>query len=1072
MRKIFIPFSLIFCLNLFGQSFLEYQDQNIVGINKIEPHAEVFTFGSDENLSSTEMFKSKNYFSLNGEWSFQWVFSPKERPLNFFEKRFDNSNWDTINVPANMEFEGYGVPIYLNHPFEFTKKPNPPFSPSNWNPVGSYKRNFELPQSWESNRVVVHFGAVKSAIYLWVNGKYVGYSQGSKTPTEWDLSDYLVKGENNISFQVFRFSDGSYLECQDYWRLSGVERDVYLYATPKTFVSDYKVNTNLSSNYKDGIFEFSASIQNDQSKFSKQTYEVSLKDPSGKEVFTREVSVKAGANKVTPLIINETIENCLAWSAEVPNLYELKLTQKGSGVKVVKKIGFRSVEIKNAQLLVNGVAVLVKGANRHEHDPKYGHYISRELMEKDIKLMKSLNINSVRTSHYPNDPYWYDLCDQYGLYVVNEANIESHGLGAAKQRPYQMDKHIADDPTWELAHLDRIKRMYERDKNHPSVIIWSLGNECGDGINFVKAYNWLKSVDTRPVQFEQANLKTHTDIFSPMYMGIDQMKNYAKHNYHYRPLIQCEYAHAMGNSIGNLQDYWDVIEAYPKLQGGFIWDWVDQGIEKFTESGERYFAYGGDFGPDSLRNDNNFCINGIVNPDRELNPHAYEVQYVYQNFKAEAFDLPNGQVKITNEFSFRDFSGMELEWEVLENGEIVQSGRIPVSLAAGKSETLEVADNKKLDLSKECFLNLKLVSSLEIFSESETLIGYEQILLNRPRTTQTLITKSAKLNVDESGIKTTINGDEFQVVFNNNNGELLSINKSGKEFVKRTLMPDFWRIPTDNDYGNKMVDRLSIWQNAHENKTMISFEMNRTERNTVKAKSVYYLKDVSSQLTLTYEIAYDGEIVIDFDLITPPNMKLPELPRVGMNIGLSGDLENATWYGRGPHENYIDRKHSALAGVYSSKVEDLYFQYIRPQEGGYRTDARWLNLEDNDGNGVFINGYPTIGFNAQYYEKSDFSSVKKKQPGHTIDLKKRDYISLNIDYEQMGVGGDNSWRAETHEEYRLISQEYFYSLKLNFYSKSDPKPQDSYRYENKDWSVKPAMEDFFRKQNLGKLKTQ
>ncbi|MEP1890982.1 MAG: glycoside hydrolase family 2 TIM barrel-domain containing protein, partial [Cyclobacteriaceae bacterium] len=531
MKKILSAHIALFLLSLsfaFGQTFDEFKDPSIVGVNKVTPHDRVFAFDEKENLDYLDFPSSENYLSLNGEWSFNWVFKPSDRPKNFYKKDFDYSNWDMINVPANMEMEGYGVPIYLNHPYEFTKNPEPPGLPDYWNPVGSYIREIDLSSDWATQRTVIHFGAVKAAIYLWVNGQYVGYSQGSKTPAEWDLTKVLKPGKNKIAFQVFRFSDGSFLECQDFWRLSGVERDVYLYRTPKTFISDLDIRAGLSEDYTDGKFSMEVELQNDSDKKVNETVDVKLTDPSGKVVYESAKSARIKSASKATMKFESEILDCMLWSAEIPNLYDLTVSY-GSGKVLKKKIGFRSVEIKGAQLLVNGKAVLVKGANRHEHDPSSGHYLSRELMEKDAKLMKALNINSVRTSHYPNDPYWYDLCDKYGLYVANEANIESHALGAAKQKEYDELKHIANDPKWELTHLDRIQRMYERDKNHPSVIIWSLGNECGDGVNFVKAYDWLKAADTRPVQFEQANLKTHTDIFAPMYMSEEDMVNYAKH---------------------------------------------------------------------------------------------------------------------------------------------------------------------------------------------------------------------------------------------------------------------------------------------------------------------------------------------------------------------------------------------------------------------------------------------------------------------------------------------------------------------------------------------------------------
>lgn len=1017
-----------------AQNFTEHKDHKTVGVNKVIPHADNFHFSKGETLRE----KSENYLGLNGQWKFNWVSDPADRPQEFFKESYSVSDWDQIAVPANIEMEGYGIPIYLNHPYEFTRKPNPPEIPERWNPVGSYVKDMQLDDDWVSDdeRVVIHFGAVKSAIYLWINGMYVGYSQGSKTPAEWDVSPYLQKGSNRIAFQVFRFSDGNYLECQDFWRLSGVERDVYLYKTPKCYVADWKSEATLTDNYQDGLLNLQLTMVNASSNKEKENISVILEDAEGHKVYneTKILSIKKSATR--KISFRHQIPMVKQWSAELPYLYTLKISYLGKVIK--KNIGFRSVEIKNAQLLVNGKAILVKGSNRHEHDAKTGHSISKELMEKDIKLMKSLNINAVRTAHYPNDPYWYELCDSYGLYVVDEANIESHALGAAKQKEYDVSKHIADNPEWELAHIDRIERMYERDKNHPSVIIWSMGNECGDGRNFVKAYDWLKSKDSRPVQFEQAFLKSHTDIYAPMYDFIYEMENYAIHEQNNRPLIQCEYAHAMGNSIGNLQEYWDIIEKYPVLQGGFIWDWADQGLEKFTDQGERYFGYGGDFEPDSMKNDNNFCLNGIVNPDRIPNPHAYEVQYVYQNFKAELLSQQPLQVLITNEFSFRSYEGMVLKWEILENGKTKEGGEISLKTTAGSQEVVGIPKgNLTFDNDKEYLLNLKLVSKEEVFSNEEIAIGSEQFVLSSPDTfiLQALI-GSKKITLKETDDFLRIQENDISYSFSKTTGLLSGIDQEGVSHLSKPLIPDFWRVPTDNDYGSGMVKRLGIWKDIEQDMKLVAIAGEKTDNHTVLIQTEFLIEEMGASIQLDYEVGANGEMHVDYSFITAPNKKILELPRIGLNLGMNGSYENVSWYGRGPHENYIDRKQSAKVGIYQSKADDLYFQYIRPQEGGYRTDVRWLKMEDDEGNGFIAVGDPKIAFAAKYYEKEDFSNTENKQRTHTIDLQKRDYLSVNLDYEQMGVGGDNSWGAPVLEKYKLHPREYAYGFRLSFYTKN------------------------------------
>ena len=1056
-KKVLLLLTYFICLYAPAQSFNEHKDHSIVGVNKIKPHADSFFFQKGEEIKKN----AKNYFSLNGKWSFHWVNDPADRPKEFYKNNFSHEAWDQIEVPANIEMKGYGIPIYLNHPYEFTRNPNPPEIPERWNPVGSYAKTISLNKEWvnDKERVVIHFGAVKSAIYLWINGEYIGYSQGSKTPAEWNITKHLKRGDNKIAFQVFRFSDGNYLECQDFWRLSGVERDVYLYKTPKFFISDWKVDALLVNDYKDGKLNLSIDLRNDIASKVEERLNLALFDKEGKKVLSqdRDVIIEKLDSKTIDLSIE--LKNVIPWSAEIPNLYSMEISLKNGSLK--KKIGFRSVEIKDAQLLVNGKPILVKGANRHEHDPVTGHYISRELMEKDIKLMKSLNINAVRTAHYPNDPYWYDLCDIYGLYVVDEANIESHALGAAKQREYDASKHIADNPEWELSHLDRIERMYERDKNHPSVIIWSLGNESGDGVNFIKAYKWLKARDSRPVQFEQAHLKSHTDIYAPMYEFIYEMENYVKHNYHNRPLIQCEYAHAMGNSIGNLQDYWDLIEKYPKLQGGFIWDWVDQGLEKFTKDGQRYFGYGGDFEPDSIRNDNNFCINGIVNPDRVLNPHAHEVAYVYQNFKAELFNKQPLEVLITNEFSFRSYEGMDLVWQILANGEVKQEGSIPLHTKPGVEEIITIPTYYTPGMyNSEELLNLVLNSSSENFGENVS-IGVEQLTLFAPNSEEKPLVGSKSTSIEESEEFVTVKQDDFTIKFEKASGLMVDVKKGPISFIERPLLPDFWRVPTDNDYGNKMVKNLGIWKDVSKGMELLSLDKYTTPRQTAIINAKYLLTEVSAQLYLTYEIGINGQVLINYQLITAPNKRIPEIPRIGLSVGLDQQFNNVKWYGRGPHENYIDRKQSAKVGIYESAVDQLYFQYIRPQEGGYRTDIRWFQMENIDGDGLIVKGYPTIAFSAMHYEKDDFSNTEKKQRMHTIDLKKRDYLVVNMDYEQMGVGGDNSWGAQVHGAYRLFPQEYNYQLRLNFYTREDK----SIKYEYEKKSLSNSFEfDFYRPQ--------
>ncbi len=622
----------------FSQTPYDWENPEVVGYGKEQPRALFMQYPSEEGAFGMGLEYNSDYLLLNGLWKFNWVQKQADRPVDFYKPAYDVSSWESIEVPGNWELQGYGIPIYLNHPYAFTRNPEPPKIPHQWTPVGSYRTSFSIPEGWEGDRVVLHFGAVKSAFYVWVNGEKIGYSQDAKTAAEWDITKYLQAGDNTLACEVYRWSDGSWFECQDYWRMSGITRDVYLLRTPEVFMADLSVQPELSEEYTRGSLHLKVPLRNNSASNTKDySLEYKLLDMDKKILRSAISQFSLNKNSASSLEETLTLDDPELWSSEKPNLYRLVISLKDRSGEILQtiatEVGFREVKIVEGQVLVNGQPVLIKGVNRHDHHPESGHYIPRETMEKDVALMKQFNINTVRTSHYPTDPYFYTLCDRNGLYVIAEANIESHALGAAQQHAYDNDNHIADKPLWEKAYLDRIERLYENYKNYPSVIMWSLGNEGGDGYNYRKSYEWLKDHDDRPVMFEQGSLRKHTDIYAPMYATIGQLINYALDESNYRPMILCEYAHAMGNSVGNLQDYWDVIESYDLLQGGCIWDWVDQGLEDINENGERYFAYGGDLTPDSIQEDGNFCINGLIQPDRKPNPHLWEVKKAYQNFR-------------------------------------------------------------------------------------------------------------------------------------------------------------------------------------------------------------------------------------------------------------------------------------------------------------------------------------------------------------------------------------------------------------------------------------------------------
>jgi len=1026
----FLPMGL-----LRAQQLYDWEDPRTVGYGKESPRAHFMEYPTAEDAQKGSLEYNECYQLLNGMWKFHWVKRQEEKPTDFYKPGFDVSNWDEIRVPGNWELQGYDIPIYLNHPYEFTRDPRPPHIPHEWTPVGCYRTTFRIPEGWQEDRVILHFGAVKSAFYVYVNGKKLGYSQGSKTAAEWDVTDYLLPGENNLACEVYRWSDGSFLECQDFWRMSGITRDVYIQRTPGLYMEDIRLDPELGPSPDQGSLTITSRLSNKLGRKARD-YQLTftLFDGDRKLIHERTMAVQVEKNKETSLDHRIVVEHPLLWSAEQPNLYRLVMTlsdPQGKGIQHIGiDAGFRSVTMQEGQLLVNGKPILVKGVNRHDHHPTFGQYIPRETMEKDVALMKQFNINTVRTSHYPNDPYFYSLCDRMGLYVIAEANIESHGLGAAQQRPYDNSNHIADNPLWEKAHLDRIQRNYEIHKNYPSVIMWSMGNECGDGVNFQAGYSWMKSVDSRPVMFEQANLRHTTDIYAPMYATIGQLINYAQSTNNYRPAIMCEYAHAMGNSVGNLQDYWDVIEAYPLLQGGCIWDWVDQGLEAFTPAGEHYFAFGGDLAPDSIKEDGNFCINGLVNPDRKPNPHIWEVKKVYQNVAIRPVDLKKGKVEILNKSFFTNLSEFETKWELIENGHKVGEGKLDLDIEAQMKKEIRVPFDYKLAGESEYFLTISFhqkedANGIPMGHE----IAFEQLWIQAGTRIESSLPPEAGLAVEESPGLLEVNGTGFQLVFSKTSGNIRYLEYQGMPCIVDELEPDFWRVPTDNDYGNQMVRRLGVWKDAHKSARLHSFS-HSMQNGKLAVRTERFLESANAWFNTNYLVGADGSVRVSNSFGLTPYDEHVELPRLGMQTKVSEALSQVEWYGRGPHENYADRKTSARMGRYTANVARLWFPYIRPQESGYRTDTRWLSLTDASGRGMKISGDSPFCFNAQYYSKEQYSNSPEKKLTHPVDLEKEDRISLNIDHRQMGLGGDNSWGARVHEAYRVLPREYEYSFSI------------------------------------------
>lgn len=1002
----------------------DWENPEMIGQNKEPGHANLMVYPDGGTALKGNPETSPHFQSLNGRWKFHWVPRPEKRPVDFYKPAYDVGHWKEIPVPSNWQMHGYDFPHYTNIIYPFRK--NPPYIRHEHNPIGSYRRTFSIPASWKERHVFLHFDGVDSAFYVWVNGEKVGYGQDSRTPAEFNITRYLKPSTNVVAVEVYRFSDGAYLEDQDYWRLSGIYRDVYLFSVADLHVRDFRVVTQLDQDYRDAQLKLNVKVRNYGSATAAAQVEAALLDDSNKPVLDLPVrKTEVSGQSEISLDFEQKVANPRKWSAEQPNLYKLILTLKDGSGEVVEVIpcavGFREVEIKGGQLLVNGKAILIKGVNRHEHDPDLGHVPTREMMIKDIRLMKQSNINAVRTSHYPNTPEWYELCDRYGLYLVDEANIESHGMG------YEPDQTLGNNPVWEKAHLDRIARMFERDKNHPSVIIWSLGNEAGDGVNFVKASQWLHEQDpTRPVQYERALQRPHTDIFVPMYATIEEIVRYAKTN-PARPLILCEYAHAMGNSVGNLQDYWDVIESHNALQGGFIWDWVDQGLRKLTGDGKEFWAYGGDFGDKPT--DGNFCINGLVQPDRKPNPHLHEVRKVYQYIKAFPVDLARGKVRILNKYDFLNLDFADIRWEVAADGVTIEEGRLPkLSLAPGMEQEVTVPFGKpELMPGTEYWLKLSFALAEDTsWAASGHVVAWDQFQLpfDAPPPPKADIAAMPPLKLQESNDAVTVEGKNFAVRVGKHSGSLESFVFAGRELIAAPLAPNFWRAPIDNDIGNQMPKRLSVWWVAGPNREVRGVNPAQSSPQVVRVEVQTILPAGGSDYRNTYTIYGSGDVVVEAAFTA--RARLPELPRFGMQMAVPGEFDQMTWYGRGPHESYWDRKTGAAVGRYSGPVKDQVHVYVRPQETGNKTDVRWVALTDKEGAGLLAVGMPLLSASAWPFTMEE---LERAEHTHELPLSGR-HITLNLDYRQMGVGGDNSWGARTHPQYMLPSQSYSYRYRL------------------------------------------
>ncbi len=964
----------------------EWQSQYAVGLNKLNPHAYVWPYATAADVQKGAYEESPYYMSLNGKWKFHWVKNPDTRPKDFYKPSFYTGGWADINVPGNWERQGYGTAIYVNETYEFDDKmfnfkKNPPLVPSEENEVGSYRRTFTIPAGWEGRRVILCCEGVISFYYAWVNGKFLGYNQDSKTPAEWDITDKLKKGENTIALEVYRWSAGAYLECQDMWRLSGIERDVYLYSTPKQYISDYKVTSILEKNtYKDGVFELDVTVEGAAAGITTIAYE--LQNEAGKTVLNGSQPVKSRGLSNLITFDEKRIPDVEKWSAEHPNLYTLILELKDANGKVTEvtgtKVGFRTSEIKDGRFCINGVPVLVKGVNRHEHS-QLGRTVSKELMEEDIKLMKQHNINTVRNSHYPAHPYWYQLCDRYGLYMIDEANIESHGMGYGPAS-------LAKDSTWLTAHMDRTHRMYERSKNHPAIVIWSLGNESGNGINFERTYDWLKSVEkNRPVQYERAEENYNTDIYCRMYRSVDVIKEYVARKDIYRPFILCEYLHAMGNSCGGMKEYWDVFENEPMAQGGCIWDWVDQSFREVDKDGNWYWTYGGDYGPKDVPSFGNFCCNGLVNAVREPHPHLLEVKKIYQNIKSTLVDKKNLTIRVKNWFDFSDLNEYLLHWSVTgDDGTIVAEGSKEVTCAPHAVVDITLGAVKLPKTLREAYLNLswtRVKATPLVTSDWE--VAYDQFVL--PVSKNSWSGKPAKAG------NTTFVVDEAT-------GALKSLCLDGEELLASPITLSLFRPATDND--NRDQNGAKLWRQAgldHLTQKVVSLKEGKNKM-IVKADILNAEGKKIGNAEFIYALNRDGSMKVQ-TTFEPDTSLVKSMARLGITFEMKDTYENVTYLGRGEHETYTDRNQSGKIGVYKTTPERMFHYYVVPQSTGNRTDVRWMQLTDEQGKGCWIEANSLFQFSTV-----PFSDVILEKARHINELKRDGKITIHLDAEQAGVG--------------------------------------------------------------------
>lgn len=1027
---------LLFSFNLWliptiGFSQDPWLDEKVSEINRLPMRATYHAFPDKLTAKNNDWKQSDFYLNLNGAWKFKWVEKPSDLPENFESLHFDDRNWDSFDIPATWEMNGYGYPIYINVGYEFQNimKPNPPVVPLSYNPTGVYRREIQIGKTDKGQQYTLHIGSAKSNISVWVNGKFAGYGEDSKLPSEFDISSFVKEGNNLIALKVMRWSDATYLECQDYWRMGGIMRDCYIIQRNPIHILDFELIPHLDGNYTNAVLECNLKLNSaGEVTVLVEIYDGTTLINKGNATFVNEKEKKV----IIPA------QDVKLWSAEEPNLYDVLIKledNNGNTLELIpKRIGFRKVEIRNGLFLVNGKPILIKGVNRHEIDPVSGVTISKESMLRDIQLMKQFNINAVRNSHYPTDEYWYGLCDEYGIYVMDEANIETHAIG------YKIDETLANKPSWKEAHLLRVQRMVERTKNHPSVIIWSLGNEAGWGINLFESFVWLKKRDVRPIQYSNSlggyvnpdpEIEYNSDIISGAYPTPGQMEHYAKNTPGpTRPTIICEYAHAMGNSMGNFKDYWDIIRSYPHaLQGGYVWDFADQALTKVTENGDTIYAYGGDYGPPDVPSSENYHCNGVFNPDRKPNPHAWEMKKEYQSIHVKW--LGNNSISVHNENFFKDISDVQLEWELIADGKKTQSGimeDVNVLPQATKKFTLPL--NRA---SGEVLLNLRFVhKSDHLLIPAGHIVASEQLPISGTFHSDISIHPVGKISVKEKDHSFAIISATADIHFDKQSGLLKQYKVGQKDLLEKGffLQPAFWRAPTDNDMGAKFHIKLISWKKAQEELRLTDMKV-REKKNLIEVYAAYELPSVFAKLNVYYTINANGEMLVKQELYADTLQDPGYLPRYGMNMIMPEGYETIEYYGRGPHENYQDRNYSSEVGIYRQTVDEQFFPYIRPQETGNKTNIRWFKIMDKNEKGILISSDSLLSMSAIHYFDEDLDDGKKRNQRHSGELKARLQTQLHIDKMQMGVGGVDSWSEMPLEKYRIPYQNYSYQFKIS-----------------------------------------